>query len=206
MGALSIYRQERSELSQGIGTIDVVGHRSKGIELEVRYLATKNLSFTFAGDMQHTIVKGPDHSFVYLPARAFGVSGANGYGASYVTFDLAGFTGNPGNYEFTLIPHSVASLYASYNTDTYSWGKAGITFGGTRVTKTAQTIADPIVFPGYYIFSTSAFVAHGPWELDFNVDNLTDKLYFTPDVDSYQQLAAVPSIGREWRVTLKRTF
>ena len=134
------------------------------------------------------------------------MNGVDGFGVSWVTFDLAGFTGNQGDYEDTLVPHSVASLYANYVTDTYAWGHAGITFGGTRVTKTAQTIPNPIVFPGYYVFNASAFLAHGPWELDFNVDNLTDKLYFTPSVDSYVDLAALPSTGREFRATLRRKF
>ncbi len=40
----------------------------KGGELEIRYLATKNLSFTFAGNLQHTEVIGPDQSFTYIPA------------------------------------------------------------------------------------------------------------------------------------------
>ncbi len=206
VGALSVYRQERTQLNQGIGSVTVIGTRSKGVELEVRYLATKNLSFTFSGDLQHTTIKGPDHSFVYLPARAFGVAGVDGFGASYVTFDLASFTGNQGNYENTLVPHSVASLYANYVSDDYSWGHAGLTIGGTRVTKTVQPIPNAITFPEYYVFNASAFLAHGPWELDLNVDNLTDELYFTPSVDSYIALAAVPSVGRTWSLTLKRKF
>ena len=41
----------------------------KGAELEVRYLATRNLSFTFAGNLQHTeMFKDPTRSFTYIPA------------------------------------------------------------------------------------------------------------------------------------------
>ena len=39
-----------------------------------------------------------------------------------------------------------------------------------------------------------------------NIDNLTDKLYFTPDADTYATLAALPGIGRVWRLTLKKSF
>ena len=63
---------------------------------------------------------------------------------------------------------------------------------------------DPIIFHPYFTLNASAFVATGPWEVDFNVDNLTDKLYFTPDADTYANLGALPSVGREWRLTLKR--
>jgi iron complex outermembrane receptor protein len=43
--------------------------------------------------------------------------------------------------------------------------------------------------------------------VDLNIDNLLDKIYFTPNSDpTYINVAAIPGVGREWRVTLKRTF
>ena len=206
VGSLAFYRQERTRLSQGGGVTTVVGTRSKGAELEVRYIATDNVSFTFAGNTQHSTVKGPDGSFVYLPSRLFGVPIDQGAGGSYVTFNFSDFTGIKGDYEYTLIPHSVVSLYSTFTTDRLSWGQAGLTIGGSHVTKTAQLVPDPLVFPSYFVFNASAFVQYGPWEMDLNVDNIADKLYFTPDADSYANLGALPSIGREWRVTLKRSF
>jgi iron complex outermembrane receptor protein len=198
IGALSWYRQERTQLQQGAVT-SIIGTRSKGGELEVRYVVTDNLSFTFAGSLQHTIVKGPDHSFAYLPARTAGVTPVNGFGGAYVTFDFA--TIRPGNYEYTLVPHAVLSPYFTYTQD--NWGA---TFGGTYVSQTAQTVTNPIIFPSYVTLNASSFVRLGDWNVALNVDNLANTRYFTPDADTYANLAALPGEGRTWRITMKRSF
>ena len=76
IGSFDVYRQTRTQLA-GLTSVTqpTVG---KGFEYEVRYLATRNLSFTLTGDVQHTEIIGPDHSVVYLPVSAVGVSGVDG--------------------------------------------------------------------------------------------------------------------------------
>ena len=63
----------------------------------IRYLVTKNLSFTLSGDMQHTEVLGPDNSFVYIPSSAVcGTTVAcdlNTWGGGYVVFAFSGLPG-----------------------------------------------------------------------------------------------------------------
>ena len=163
----------------------------------------ENFSATLAGSMQHTIEKGPDHEFAYIPARDAGVSPVNGFGGSYVTFDFSSLPGKAGNYEYTLVPHAVISPYLTYTSDDQDWGA---TFGGTYVSQTAQTVPDPIIFPAYVTLNTSAFLRMGLWEVDVNVNNLADKHYFTPDADTYANLATLPGVGRTWRITIKREF
>jgi iron complex outermembrane receptor protein len=97
----------------------------------------------------------------------------------------------------------VFSPYLTYTSDDQNWGA---TFGGTYVSHTAQTVPDPIQFPAYMAMNVSGFVRMGSWEADVNVDNLADARYFTPDADIYANLAALPGIGRTWRITLKRAF
>ena len=46
----------------------------------------------------------------------------------------------------------------------------------------------------------SLFWQRRPYEVSVNIDNLFDKLYFTPDADTYAALGALPGIGRVWRV------
>ncbi|MDR3510945.1 MAG: TonB-dependent receptor [Caulobacteraceae bacterium] len=210
VGSADYYWQDRPQVNGQGGSISVVNTVAKGEELEIRWLATKNLSFTFAGDMQHTEVIGPDRSFAYIPAWA--VCGKTeacelaSYGGAFVVYDFSTLPGRAGNYALTTIPHSTASLYANYITDDHSWGKAGLTIGATHVTKTSGTIQGAVVYPAYYVANMSAFYKYGPYEVDLNIDNLFDKLYFTPDADTYVNLGALPSKGREWRLTLKRTF
>ncbi len=203
VGSVAWYRQERTQLEQGLGITNVRGTRSEGGEAEIRYVMNDNLSATLAGSLQHTMVKGPDHSFAYIPARDAGVPPTGGFGGSYVAFDFSSLPGKGGDYEYALIPRAVISPYLTYTSDEQNWGA---TFGGTYVSHTAQTVPQPITFPSYVTLNMSAFLRIGLWEADVNVNNLADTRYFTPDADTYANLAALPGVGRTWRITLRRAF
>lgn len=206
IGSLAAYRQTRTQIAGAISPPTVQGLRSKGVELEVRWLTSERLSFTFAGNNQRTTVKGPDTSFQYIPAYTAGVSGVQGYGGSYVVWSFASLPGRSGDYAYTLIPKSVLSLYGTYTSKDYDWGRAGATLGVSHVGRTAGTVQNAVHYPSYQLVNASAFVARGPYTVSINVDNLFDKFYVTPDADTYANLGALPGKGREWRATLKRTF
>jgi iron complex outermembrane receptor protein len=91
VGSLAAYRQNRTQLS-GLTPV-VQGTRAKGVELEVRWLASEHLSFTFTGNTQHTTVKGPDASFQYIPAYTAGVPGRAGLWRLYVVWSFAACRG-----------------------------------------------------------------------------------------------------------------
>lgn len=208
VGSLSIYRQTRPVL---VGSPPrVVNTVGKGEELEIRYVATRNLSLTFAGNLQHTEVIGPDQSFQYIPAAT--VCGSDSacyqasFGGAYITYNFSSLPGRSGNYAYGPIPHSVDSLYATYITDEHPWGRIGATIGSTYTSKTSGTIQGAVVYPAYFIENLSFFYQFGPNEIDLNIDNLTDQFYLTPDADTYVNLAALPGPGREWRLTFKRRF
>jgi iron complex outermembrane receptor protein len=206
-GSLDWYVQNRTQLNQGAGGItSVQGTRAKGAELELRYVATQNLSLTLAADLQHTTIKGPDHSFAYVPARTYGITPQNGFGGSYVVFDFSTLAGKGGDYEDTLLPHAVISPYVTWTSDRQPWGVWGASFGGTYVGKTQQTVPDPITYPSYVTLNASGFAQWDVWEADMNVNNLADARYFTPGADTYANLSALPGLGRMWKVTLKRLF
>lgn len=210
-GALDWYVQNRTALVQGAGVTSVRGTRAKGLELELRYVVNENLSLTFAGDLQHATIKGPDHGFAYLPARSFGIAPADGFGGSYLVYDFSTLPGRGGDYEDTTQPHAVISPTVTYTSDPQSLGPLenmtwGASFGGTYVGHTAQTVPDPIVFPSYITLNASAFARWDVWEADVNVNNLGDERYFTPGADTYANLSALPGLGRTWKVSLKRLF
>jgi iron complex outermembrane receptor protein len=210
VGAIDGYVQNRTALS-GLNNVSQPT-RSTGFEFEARWLATRNLSFTLSGNSQHTWVLGPDTSTVYVPAYAVCHGSLacelNSWGGAYLVYDYATSPlGHPGNYELNIQPHSVVSLYANYITDEHDWGRAGVTVGTTYVTHTAGTIVGAIVYPAYDLVNLSAFYQKGPWELDANITNLANTLYFTPNSDNtYVNVAAIPGAGREWRLTVKRRF
>ncbi|WP_254063068.1 TonB-dependent siderophore receptor [Caulobacter sp. S45] len=203
VGSVDVYRQTRSQFA-GLNSA-VQGTVGKGVESEVRWLATSNLSFTFAGDIQHTEVKGPDGSQVLIPPSAVGVPDIDGFGGSYFA-TISSLPGRAGNYAYTLIPHGTFSLYANYITDPAEWGRAGATIGATHQSQTSGVIEGAVVYPAYFVANGSMFYRKGPWETDLNVDNLFDKTYFTPDADILSEVAALPSVGRTWRLTVKRSF
>ncbi|ADG09546.1 TonB-dependent receptor [Caulobacter segnis] len=206
IGSLAAYRQTRTQIAGAISPPTVQGLRSKGVELELRWLASERLSFTFAGNNQRTTVRGPDTSFQYIPAYTAGVPGAQAYGGSYVVWSFASLPGRGGDYAYTLTPKSVLSLYGTYTSKGYDWGQAGATVGVSYVGRTAGTVQNAVHYPSYELVNASAFVARGPYTLSINIDNLLDTFYVTPDADTYANLGALPGKGREWRATLKRTF
>jgi iron complex outermembrane receptor protein len=204
VGSVAAYRQKRTQLSGLNGvTQPTVG---QGVEYEFRYLATSNLSFTLVGNFQHTEIIGPDHSVVYIPVYTAGVSGVNGYGGAFLTFDFSQWGGVPGNYADTLIPDAVASLNATYTSNTYAWGQLGGTLGATYAGQTGVLVPNGVHYPAYTVANLSLFYKRGPYDAILNVTNLFDKLYFTPDQDTYANVGALPSKGREIWLTVKRKF
>lgn len=202
IGSLAIYRQARTQLT-GLNSISqpTVG---KGFEYEARWVANRHVSFTLAGNLQHTEVIGPEHSVTYLPPSAVGVAGANGYGGGFLTFDFSTLPGRAGSYAYTLIPHATASLFGTYSSDEHLWGRLGATLGVSGASKTSGLIQKPVTYPSYAVLNVSLFYARGPWEAGVNIDNLGDAFYVTPDQDTYANVGALPARGREWRVTVKR--
>jgi iron complex outermembrane receptor protein len=202
LASLSAYRQTRTALN-GI-SLSVAGHRSKGVELELRWAMNSNWSFSFNGNRQKTMVKGPDNGFIFIPPQATGLAGPDGYGGGFAVFSMAAL--RPGDYRYSLIPKSVAALNATWTSDDLGWGRVGGTVGGRYVSKTGGTIPGAVTYPAYGLVDLSAFVSSGAWTASVNVDNLMDKLYFTPITDVYTNVAALPGVGRTWRVSLQRRF
>jgi iron complex outermembrane receptor protein len=208
VGSLDIYRQTRPTLTGSPPT--VVNTVGKGEELEIRWVATHNISLTFAGNLQHTEVIGPDTSFQYIPA--YTVCGANfacgvaSYGGAYVVYNFNSLPGRAGNYAYGPIPHSVDSLYFNYVGDQHDWGRVGMTIGSTYTSKTSGTVPNAVTYPAYFLENLSLFYQFGKTEIDLNIDNLTNQLYFTPDADTYVNMGALPGVGREWRVTVRQRF
>lgn len=209
VGSIDGYLQDRITPA-GLNAVNL-RTRSTGAELELRWLATRNLSFTFSGDLQHTEVLGPDASTIYVPA--YSICGQTlacelaSYGGAFLVFNFDSLPGRAGNYDLSTIPHAVGSLHANYITDEHAWGRAGVTAGTTYVSHTSGTIENAVVYPSYWLVDLSAFWQRGPWEVDLNIDNLLNALYFTPNSDpTYVNMSAIPGVGREWRMTLKRRF
>ena len=209
-GAFAAYEQHRTIFDSVSGSVDKT--EARGVELELRYLATDNLSFSFAGNVQRTMILGSYDAFYYFRPDDFGYSGVDNYGGALAVFsfkDMAGITGNPyyaGSIEERRIPEVTASLFATYTTDRYDWGQLGTTWGVRYVSETAGLSADPVKYPDYFLVQASAFADFGKWKVSANVDNLFDERYFTPLGSLYGDVGVLPGKGREWRVTATYRF
>ncbi len=196
---LSLYRQSRTRLSQ-LGGVRVTGTRGEGVELELRWLASDRLSATLAASLQRTVIKGPDTSFAYVPARSLGISPVNGFGGSYIVYDFSTLKG-AGDYDNSLMPKVVISPALAWSDATW-----GAVLAATYVGETRQTVPDPVIFPAYVTVNASAYLRWESWTAAVNLDNALDTRFFTPDADVYANLGALPGLGRRWRVSLTRYF
>jgi len=197
--SLAAYRQSRTQLNQ-LGGVSVTGTRSEGIELELRWLIDDQWSVTLASSLARSVIRGPDHSFAYVPARNLGIGPQDGFGGSYIVYDFSTLKGG-GDYDNTLMPKAVVSPALAY-----SDGDWGATLAATYVGEARQTVPDPMVFPAYVTVNLSAFVSRGGWQAAINLDNALDARFFTPDADVYAGLGALPGLGRRWRISLTRIF
>lgn len=209
-GALAAYRQHRTVLDNVGGGVDET--EGEGVELELRYLATDNLSFTFAGNVQKTKFLGSYDAFYYFTPATFGYDPADYYGAALVGYSFSALEGVTGDsyygssIEDRRIPEKVLSLFTTYTTDTYDWGNAGTTWGVRYVSETAGLASNPVKYPDYFLVQASAYADFQTWRLALNVDNVFDEEYFTPLQDLYGDVAVLPGKGREWRVTATYRF
>ena len=149
-------------------------------------------------------MRGPDGSFIVTPPSAVGVAPQDGYGGSYAVFAVS--TLRPGDYTDTLIPRYVASPYLTWTGDRHGWGRLGAAAGFSAIGATSGILPGAVRLPAYLVANASGFYERGPWRVTFNVDNLADKLAFTPVADVYAEVAALPIAGRTWRARLRRAF
>ncbi|HEX4098752.1 MAG TPA: TonB-dependent receptor, partial [Caulobacteraceae bacterium] len=96
--------------------------------------------------------------------------------------------------------------YGNYVSDEYDWGRAGITGGFQHTSYTSGTVPNAVVYPAYFLANMSMFYQYKNFEVDLNINNLFNKLYFTPDADTYVNMGVLPGIGREFFFTLKAKY
>lgn len=211
IGSLAFYRQERTRT-------DVRGtpftETGKGIEAEMRYLVTDNWVATGTFTLQEFKIGDPGAcgdgggEFIVVPPThpVFGLSGVDGYGGIFAALNASCLPELQGGYKRRTIPDVTASLFVTYTSDEYDWGQFGATFGGTYVGKTGGKVANAIVLPDYVNFRLSLFAEFGRFSVIATIDNLFDEKYFQPLQGVYEEVAAIPGRGREFKITGKVRF
>lgn len=209
-GGLAYYEQFRRQADQ-FGNVD--GTTAKGVELEVHWLASDNLSFAGSVTDQETRVDAPGAGKgEYLQVRPdqFGVDNVLGYGGTFAFNNAGRVPELADGYTLTTIPDRVASLYGTYTTNRFRLAdlssQAGVTLGATYVSETGGILPNDIVLPSYTLANGAAFLDLGNFTLSANVDNIFDERYFTPAAEVYKEVAVMPGLPRTYKMTIKYRF
>lgn len=211
-GSVAAYRQDRTELST-VGGSTVNRTRGEGVELELRYLATDNLSFTLTANKQKTTYLDGFDSYHLVPPSALGLDEASLYGTAIGVLSFSdsmyALTGSDyylGELEDTLIPESVVSLYGSYVVTPSNFDRVGTVWGIRHVSESSGLAENAVTLPDYFLLQGSFFIESDSWELRFNIDNVLDETYFTALQNLYGDVAALPGKGREYRASYMYKF
>lgn len=211
-GSLAYYEQER-------GIVDAFQNQNienaEGVELEVRYLVNENFTITGAATFQEFNIGAVGEcgsgngEFVVIPpthptVNAFGqtITGAQGYGGLFSALNASCLPELQNGYQRSIIPERLFSLFGTYTSDELNNGMVvGGTLGGTYISETGGKIDGAVTYPDYIIVRAAAFASIGNFSVTAAVENLTDKRYFQPLQNVYEEVAVLPGQGRTWRIT-----
>lgn len=219
-GSLAWYSQERT-VSDPFGNVDT--ENGEGVEIELRYIMSKNWSLTGAATFQKFRISSPGVCFSgrgeyvvippsAIPAGAFApwlppsLASEDGYGGIFAALNASCLPELQDGYERKTNPDSLLSVFGTYTSDETNWGSYGATFGGTHVSQTGGKINNAIVLPAYSLFRAAAFAEFRKFTLTATIDNVFDKRYFIPLQGVYEEVAVLPGTGRTFRITAKASF
>jgi iron complex outermembrane receptor protein len=140
VGSLAGYRQNRTQLTGITGT--PTGTRAKGVEAGSPLAGQRELQLHLHGQQPAHHGQGPGHLVPVHPGLHRRRAGLASLRRHLCGLELRSLPGRAGDYDYTLIPKSVVSLYGAYTSDDHDWGKVGGTLGVTHVTKTAGTVQE----------------------------------------------------------------
>ncbi|MCF3648376.1 TonB-dependent siderophore receptor [Synoicihabitans lomoniglobus] len=181
---LAYYQQEKTSFNNLSGAFDY--YESKGVELEMRYAPTKQLSFTAAGTWQQTELLSTPF-FLGLPPETLGLDPALVYGGRFV--GLGAIIGAPAPIEAPT-PEKVISINGTYTADS-GWGAS---LGATYVSSFFSGYAQEVVLPSYLVTRAALFYTRGNWSFRLNANNIFDEKYYNPQF-LFWDVFVSPSVG-----------
>jgi iron complex outermembrane recepter protein len=201
--AFDAYDQRRSYLSipaTGVATVSAL--RTRGIEGELRWLVTPRFGITATSAYQRTkqLPTPGAGTFITVPSCLTNIGCTAGYGG-YI-FSNSNRIGLTNGYYLHSSPKFSGSLFSTYD---YK-GQWGFTGGVTYASSTGGFLPGAIKLPKYALVKVGAYGVIGPVRVDFNIDNLTDKLYFIANSDTDANANVLPGIGRTFHVKATYSF
>ncbi len=217
IGSFAYYEMERDQVDPV--NQNILGEEAEGFEVELNFIPTDNWAFTAAATFQEFNIKAPQvpgvgEFVVVSPTNPLAVaaqpdtntSNADSYGGLFAALNAGSLPELVNGYQRTVIPDTVISAFVTYTSDETDLGTFGATFGGTYVDETMGKTIGSVTFPDYILLRAAAFAEYGPLSIIATVENLTDKRYFQPLQNVYEEVAAIPGEGRNFRITLRYNF
>jgi iron complex outermembrane receptor protein len=197
--AVNYYEQERSFLTPT--TFENLAVKGTGWEAEVRAEPVDNLTIALAATWAKVRFNPQDDRFIFTNPDFIGADFRDVYGGQVGTI-LPGTDDRFAERGGT--PDTVLSANVIYSLPEPGFGfSASATYVGSVPSGVAKTIT----LPSYVLVGLGAYWENDKWSVSANVDNVTDKLYFTsifPEI--YGDSLVLPSIGRTWRLRIARKF
>ena len=178
------YEQEKTAYNNVAFSFDT--YESKGVELEARWAATQNLSFTAAATKQETKQLNSPF-FLGVPPSVLGLDPALTYGGRFVA--VGGLIGINGPFDAP-IPEKLYTVNAVYTSD-YGWGAS---IGATSVDSMYAGYSRSVTLPAYTVWRAAMFYEDSGFSIRLNANNIFDEKYYTPQF-LFWDVFVSPSVG-----------
>jgi iron complex outermembrane receptor protein len=195
-GALSLYRQKRSQWNSQ--TISLDYFKSKGAELELRAFLAKRISLTGAFTWQEPQELNAPF-LLAIPPTLLGLTPEQGYGGKFE--GVATIFPHTGAYQVAGQPHWVASPFGTVNVTK----NIGVLVGTTWVAAVRAGYVSPIILPSYSVWRGSVFYRREKYQVNFGINNMFDATYFQSQY-LFEDSLVKPGEGRYVGGTVKYTF
>lgn len=184
------YEQEKTSFNVDSGAFDF--YESSGLEMELRYAPTKNLSFTGAATWSQTdLLNSP--FFLGVPISALDLDPQLVYGGRFV--GIGPVLGVQAPVEAPT-PREVFSLNSTYTSEK-GWGAS---IGGTYVSSFYSGFAQEVLLPSYLVARGALFYSAEKWSIRLNANNLFDEKYYNPQFLFWDSFVS-PSVGPTFELT-----
>jgi iron complex outermembrane recepter protein len=196
-GALSFYRQKRSQWDSQTDSLDYF--RTKGAELELRAFVLRRLTLTGAFTWQEP--QELNAPFILgIPPSVLGLTPEQAYGGKFegVASQIVPQT-NP--YPVGGQPHWVASPFATFNVTK----SIGVLVGTTWVDHVRAGYLSPVILPTYSLWRGSLFYRREKMEFNLSVNNMFDARYFQGQY-LFEDSLVKPGEGRSVGGTARYNF
>jgi outer membrane receptor protein involved in Fe transport len=208
------YRQTRTDVTDPEDPTegaDVSSTEAHGVELEVRWVPTRDLFFSAYVLNQFAKFTVPSSASISLTARQMGFQDVVDPATGAVLYPAEAFfyggkanvnlpVGNPNYLERTGNPETQAGVNMSYSFQ----NGLGIIFGANWFSEVWADRGMTALIPEATVFNAGFTYEKGFWDLRVNGYNVGDEKYFRAGGGNAGIMSSMP--GQRWEVTAKRMF